>query len=254
LLLHISWRTVDIGTVTAVPFETLSSVTDRFAFVTNNMVASFANDFVALASFLDVTSSAIELEALVVQERITFWTCSSDTNTILHLLVWSAGLLVAGVSDSDFSWATLNSLADTVDVLLTNWAGDWMTRSDDGGGSLNSDFDTFGSNSLESCWAGDKRDNLLSSDTLVSSWFEFSRALGNTLSISVSEPSFWTSEPSFVGRHSVGIFSGILNLPGDGLPLVSSITRVCRCWMSWFMFGMVVHLMFVMLLGRRSRS
>jgi len=169
-------------------------------------------------------------------------------------LIWSTSLLVAGVSNSDFSWATLDSLADTVDVLLTNWAGDWMTWCNNGGSRLDSQFDAFGSNSLESCRAGDKRNHLLSSDALVSSRFELGRALGNTLSVSISEPSLWASKLSFVSGHGRRVFRSVLNFPSDSLPFVSGITSMYCGMVSRMMFGLVVGMVMVDLLARTESS
>jgi hypothetical protein len=219
-LLHdVAWWTGTVGTFLSIPLETFPFWASWLTFITYNMVVRFAFDLDALVFLHLLTSSALKLEALAVDERESFLARSDDADTIFHLFIWFTGLLVAGVSNSDFSWATLDDLADTVDVLLSSWAGDVETDGNDGGWVADYGVDTFILNSSGSAWAADFNRGLLSVDALVASDSMLFWAFGNTFLVVKSEPSLWAGKLAFWCRHISSLLWSKLDFPSDRLEL-----------------------------------
>jgi hypothetical protein len=225
LLLDVARWAVLVDTLSAVPDETLAFFAARSATSTNDMRSSWAFNLLALALDLEVTCWALKFETLSIHERETFWAGRGNADAVDHLLVCLAGNSVAGVTNTDLSWSADDGLADSSNILLTNWANHVVAWGDDGGLSDNV-LDTFITNSSESSWAGDSDDRQSSSDTYVSLWLELSWALGDTLSVHELEESFRAAELALGSRHSGGVLWSELDFPSDGLPFVLLVTLV----------------------------
>jgi hypothetical protein len=117
--------------------------------------------------------------------------------------------------------ATDDGLADSIDILLADWACHGAAGGNGAARALgDNDFDTFGANSSVASSAADADDNLFLSDTLVAYWLELAWAGRDALSLLELEPSLRTAELAFRSWHGTGVSSAVFDLPRDALPLV----------------------------------
>lgn len=91
---------------------------------------------------------------------------------------------------------------------------------------MNSDLDALGADLSVSSWAVDFSDGLQFPDALVELSSVLPWAVGDALPVSESEPTLWAAELALVRWEGGGVLLGVLDFPGDGLPLVGDIALV----------------------------